>query len=291
MARGAAPLAVTAIPPQPQRLWGRPVVANFALGGLGAGLYVAAAVAAVFGGPGYLWTAAWVGPALVLAGFLAVATEAGRPLRGPRGLLRVRSSWMSRELWLGALLTLLAATEFVAPGPAPRAVAALVAVALAFAQGAVLRSARAVTAWAVPLMPLLFVSSALASGAALLVGLAAVEGRAPARLAGGTLALLTCHLMVWWVFITWSREDAFVRAMRPLREGGPALLIVGLGYLGPTLALALAVALPVLAVPLALLGAAGVVTGHVYMKAALVLRAGLLRPVTLAVRRTPGRTP
>jgi hypothetical protein len=38
----------------------------------------------------------------VLAGFAAVAGEAGRPLRGPRVLWKVRTSWMSRELWIGA---------------------------------------------------------------------------------------------------------------------------------------------------------------------------------------------
>ena len=33
---------VELIPPAPQTLWGKPAVANFVLGGLGAGFYVAA---------------------------------------------------------------------------------------------------------------------------------------------------------------------------------------------------------------------------------------------------------
>ena len=55
----------------------------------------------------------------------AAAAEAGRPLRGPRVLARLATSWMSRELLAGAAFAVLGAAEFVVPGPAPRLLAAL----------------------------------------------------------------------------------------------------------------------------------------------------------------------
>src|SRR5512146_640345 len=106
------------IPATRQRRWGLPAVANFGLGGVGAGFYVAAALAARLDAAPALTLASWLGPALVLAGFAAVAAEAGRPLRGARVLTRLASSWMSRELALGLLFAAAAGAELVAPGRA-----------------------------------------------------------------------------------------------------------------------------------------------------------------------------
>lgn len=270
------------IPAAPQTLWGPPAVANFALGGLGAGLYVTAALAAGFGASPALRIATWLGPALVLAGFVAVAAEAGRPLRGPRVLARVRTSWMSRELWLGGAFVVLAAADLAVPARELRLAAALAAALLALAQGYLLRGARGVAAWTVPVLPALFFSSALTSGAGLLILVEVSRGHVSPRVLGGALALLTIHLVVWWAFITGSRDGTFLAAVRGLREGPGALAIVGAGYLLPALLLALAVAFPTLAAPLAVGGAALVIFGQIYAKSALVLRAGQLRPITIA---------
>src|SRR5262245_57845524 len=116
---------VELIPATPQRLWGAPAVANFALGGLGAGFYATAVLAARFEASTTVSLAAWLGPLLVFAGFAAVATEAGRPLRGARGLARVRTSWMSRELVLGGVFAAAALAEWVTPSPTQRAAAVL----------------------------------------------------------------------------------------------------------------------------------------------------------------------
>lgn len=285
MSAVAAPKPVELIPPALQTLWGWPAVANFVSGGLGAGLYVAAAVAAGFGPSPALRVASWLGPSLVVAGFAAVALEAGRPLRAPRVLARARTSWMSRELWLGGAFVALAALESAVGLPWHGLLATAAAVALALAQGFILRRARGVAAWAVPPMPFLFLSSALVSGAGMLVLLEVARGGPSARLLGGALVLLTVHLMVWWVFITWSREEAFLCGVRPLREGRDALTLVGGGYLAPSFLLALAVASPGLAALLAALGAALMIAGQVHAKAALILKAGQLRPITLAHAR------
>src|SRR3989304_3349551 len=98
---------VELIPARRQILWGWQAVVNFTLGGVGAGLYGTAVLAAGFERTAAVVLASWLAPLLVLAGFAAVAGEAGRPLRGPRGLWDVGASGGSRGVWVGAGLVLL----------------------------------------------------------------------------------------------------------------------------------------------------------------------------------------
>lgn len=273
------------VEPVRQRLWGWPAVANFTLGGLGAGLYTAAAVG---GTPGFA-LARWLGPALVLAGFLAVAAEAGRPLRGPRVLARPRTSWMSRELWLGLAFAGLAAADAAGAAGGLRRLAVLAALALALAQGAIVRAARGVPAWAVGVMPPLFLSSALVSGAGLLALLEVARGVPPVRLLGAVQVLLVVHAVLWWAYLTWSDDPAFACSVRPLASGRRALAIVAGGVLAPVACTALALAWPEAGRPLAAAGAALAVAGQAYAKGALILEAGWLRPITAAQLGRPRR--
>jgi DMSO reductase anchor subunit len=273
---------VTLLPARPQRLWGWPAVVNFSAGGLGAGLYVVSALAAGAEGTPGLRVAAWLGPALVAVGFAAVAVEAGRPWRGPRVLVRLGSSWMSRELALGGLFGGLALAEFVWPSAGQRLLALLAALGFAAAQGLILRRARAVAAWAVGIMPLLFLVSALLSGAALSALVAVGLGLPPSRaLLGGLMTLLVVGAVAWLAYLGWSDDPAFAQAVQPLRTGRGATLLVGVGYLAPFGLVALALAWPALAAGAAALAATLVLAGQVRTKSALILEAGLLRPVTL----------
>ncbi|MBI1893082.1 MAG: dimethyl sulfoxide reductase anchor subunit [Candidatus Rokubacteria bacterium] len=101
------------LPAERQKLWGPLAVANFVLGGMGAGAYVTASLLSGLSPPGRLVGAASVLP--VVIGFLCVAVEAGRPFRGPNVLRMVRSSWMSRELWAGGAFILFVLADMVVP--------------------------------------------------------------------------------------------------------------------------------------------------------------------------------
>jgi phenylacetyl-CoA:acceptor oxidoreductase subunit 2 len=274
--------SVELIASRPQTLWRWPAVANFALGGLGAGFYLAAAVTAGAGTSPALALASGLGPALVLAGFGTVALEAGRPLRGWRVLLRVATSWMSRELWLGGAFVLLALAGLAVDQPLLRLAATPAALGLVVAQGCLLREARGVPAWRVPVMPVLFLASAAVSGASALVLVAAGRGERPGpRLLGATLAVLIVWVLVWWSYLTWPAGAPFDEAVRPLRAGRGALALVGLGYLAPSLALAVALALPAAEGPLAALGAGCAIASQIHGKAMLILTAGRLSAITL----------
>jgi DMSO reductase anchor subunit len=272
------------LPAQQQALWGWPAVANFALGGLGAGWYVVAALAAGLERSPGVTAASWAAPALVLAGFAAVAGEAGRPLRGPRVLTRLRTSWMSRELLVGIAFVLLVAADLAFPLRLHRAQAVAAALLLALAQGFIVRRARGVAAWDVPIMPLLFLLSALLSGAGAYLLVETIAGRPPApAVVGAVLALVVAAFVAWARYLAWTAEDSYARAVAPLREGRAAALIDGAGHGLPLLLGLVALAAPAAAGPLLASAGALLVVGQVYAKARLSLAAGRLRPITLAI--------
>jgi DMSO reductase anchor subunit len=278
MAASASPAVL--IPARRQTLWGIPAVINFACGGLGAGVYLVAAVAATCLPSISLRPASWLGPALVLTGFIAVATEAGRPLRGPRVLTRVATSWMSRELWLGGAFVVLAAGELVFPGTGQRLLAATAAAGLALAQGFILRDARGVAAWSVPIMPVLFLASAALSGIGLLLFIEAI-GSVPSgpALLDTALGLTVTGLVLWLCYATWPGGAAFLEATRSLREGSGAIEVVGIGYVLPCTLAGLALAVPEAARLAGGLAGALLVAGQVRAKALLLLDAGQLRAI------------
>jgi DMSO reductase anchor subunit len=279
------------IPPPRQTLWGWPAVVNFVLGGLGAGWYIVAALAAGLERSPSVMAASWVAPVLVLAGFAAVAAEAGRPLRGPRVLTRLRTSWMSRELLAGIVFVALVAADLAFPLRLHRAQAVVAAVLLALAQGFMVRRARGVTAWDVPLMPLLFLLSALLSGSGAYLLVDALAGRSPIpAVIGVTLLLIVGAFVVWARYLAWTSEAAYRRAIAPLREGRSAVVIDGAGYGLPLLLGLLALAAPAVAGPLVGLAGALLVAGQGYAKARLILAAGHLRPITLALALSKRRS-
>jgi formate-dependent nitrite reductase membrane component NrfD len=279
------------IPPRAQTLWRAPAVVNFFLGGLGAGLYLAAFLAAGFGPTPALAVASWLGPLLVAAGFVAVALEAGRPLRGVRLLARLGTSWMSRELVLGGAFMAFALAGLAAPWLPLRLLAAAAAIGLAAAQGLLLRQARGVPAWNVAIMPVVFLLSALLSGAGLLLLLEIAAGRTPGPVwLGVTLPLIAVAMVVWLGYLWWSDDQVFVAATAALRHGRVSVDIVALGYVAPFVASALALAMPEHAAVLVGVAAALLMGGQARAKWALLRKAGDLRPITLPNLTLRGRT-
>jgi len=279
------------LPSRPQTFWGWPAVLNFFLGGLGAGFYVVTVLAEGPDGRSAVMTlAAWLAPACVLVGFAAVAAEAGRPLRGPRVLLRVGTSWMSRELWLGGAFVALVLADGLRPLGPLRAGAAVAALVLAIAQGFIVRGARGIPAWNVPVMPTLFGLSALVSGGGLYLVVAVSVRRVPSVPAlAAVLMLLIGGVWMWVRYLTWSSEAAFTEAVAPLTRGREARLVVGAGLMAPLLLTAGAAAWSAVAAPALALAGILMVLGQLHAKARLVLTAGRLRPVTLAGLRIKGR--
>ncbi|MBI3031548.1 MAG: polysulfide reductase NrfD [Candidatus Rokubacteria bacterium] len=268
--------------PMKQTLWGRLAVVNFFLGGAGAGAYLVAVSLAGFSPTPLVRLALILGPLLVLAGFLSVAVEAGRPLRGPKVLRRVETSWMSRESWAGGAFIALAALDFVAPWVGWRLAAAPVALLFVLAQGWVLSNCRGVLAWNVPILPLLFLASALVSGAGVL-SLAAPFGSGDAdRLPLATAALILLSGFAWVAYSLWPGNRTFRQVVGGLREDSAVLGIFVVGHLLPLALLVLGRRSPALAAAAAALAGIGVLSGQLQAKARLILKMGVLRPITIA---------
>ena len=281
---------VELIPAQRQILWGWQAVANFTLGGAGAGLYGTAVLAAGFERTAAVVLASWLAPLLVLAGFIAVAGEAGRPLRGPRVLWKVRTSWMSRELWIGGVFVLLVAADIAFPLRLYRVQALAAAVLLALAQGMILRRSRGIAAWDAAVMPWLFLLSAAVSGAGAYMLLEVLAGRTvpPAVLAAGILLVI----LAFWsgrAYVSTPAGHAFREATASLRGGAAGRLAAGLGGALPLGALAVALASPPAAATAAALAGLAMVAGQAYLKTELIVRAGLLRPITVPTLRMSRR--
>lgn len=295
------PPRVSAQPLHPQHSWHGLAVSNFFCGPAGAGLYLLGALWGwLLGGnvPVLRWDAlapSWagllrgsltvpqwaglLGPLLVGIGLLSVAAEAGRPLRGFNVLRNVRRSWMSREsafalafIALGGLNALLWAS------PAVQALAAAAGLGLVFSQGKILARAKGVPAWNVPVMPGLFVSSALLTGSGALVLVAAAAGglaAARAPLAWLTLAVAAVDLGVWAAYLgRKSPSRTFTESVRRLRRGGAAWGNLGLGHAAPALLAALSLFADA-AWPL-FLAALAALAGGWLAKRALIQHAGLV---------------
>jgi formate-dependent nitrite reductase membrane component NrfD len=186
---------------------------------------------------------------------------------------------------------LLVAADLAFPLRLHRAQAALAAVLLALAQGFIVRRARGVTAWDVPIMPLLFLLSALLSGAGAYLVIEGVAAR-PAILAavGAVLGLIVVAFVAWGRYLEWTSEDAYRRAVAPLQESRSALVIDGAGYGLPLMLGLAALAAPAVAGPLLALAGALLIAGQVYAKARLILAAGQLRPITLTIALSKRRS-
>ena len=282
---------VDLIPARRQRLWGWPAVANFTLGGIGAGLYGTAVLAAGFEQSPAVALCSWLAPLLVLAGFAAVAAEAGRPLRGARVLLRVRTSWMSRELWTGGVFVLLAVADLMHSHGIHRVLLLVAAVLLALTQGFILRRSRGIAAWNVPIMPWLFLLSAATSGAGAYMLLEALAGRAVApAVPMVSIGLLIVGFRVSRAYVGTPAGHAFREATASLREGPAGRVAAGLGIALPLAALALALASPAAAGPASAFAGLCMVAAQVHFKSELIMRGGFLRPVTVTNIRMSRRS-
>ncbi len=257
-----------------QTVWRGPAVANFTLGGMGGGLYALLAVLGLAGMPAPGWLRA-LGPVLVLAGFLAVAGEAGRPWRGLYALRNLRASWMSRELAAGLLFVLLAALDLLLPGPVLRGLAALAGLALVLCQGFMLSRARGVPAWSVPAMPLLALTSGLLSGGGILL-LLALNLR-PLWLV--LLTLLVVDTTLWLDYLHRPGGGPAAQAVESLRSWRFLGPIVGIGRLLPLLLLVWGIVFPGPGSWATVGAGAAMLLGGVLQKRALILEAGWLIPI------------
>jgi sulfite dehydrogenase (quinone) subunit SoeC len=156
--------------------------------GAGYGLLVLLALTAVSHGPVSNWafgaTALVVSLSLIVFGLFASAVHLGRPERAWRAFSQWRSSWLSREgvLAVAAFVPILAfAAAWLGVVPATAAMLAILALtviamcaATVYCTGKIYSTIAAIPQWCDPLVVPVYLAMGLATGAVLLVFLAAI---------------------------------------------------------------------------------------------------------------------
>ena len=232
-----------------QQHWDARAAANFMLGGAGAGLMIAAALAYPDSR-----TPVLLSLGLIAAGLGAVWLEIGRKLRAINVFFNPFTSWMTRESFAAVLVFAFGAAALWQPRPF-LPLAAIAALAFVFCQGRILHASKGIPAWRAPQVVLLIVSTGLAEGA----GIALYFTAAPLLITWFGLALVL-RAIAWARYREATRNPA-------LEAPGKALV-----QLGTIAALVLALAgVPALA---QLAGLLAVATG-LWLKFALVTRASL----------------
>jgi phenylacetyl-CoA:acceptor oxidoreductase subunit 2 len=211
--------------PWHQTNWDFRAAFNFIFGGAGAGLLVAAAFSGSAGNA--LRGEILLGMALIGAGLISVWFEIGRPLRAVNVGFNPFTSWMTRESFAAGLVLVLGlAAAWLGSQPLAQA-AALAALVFAYCQGRILQAAKGIPAWRVPALIWLIFTTALAEGAGVFVGLAALFDM-PARgaLAYFSLALIA-RALAWSIYRGGVAKNAIRAALAVLDRAGKILLQFG----------------------------------------------------------------
>lgn len=172
------------IEPWHQINWDWRAAGNFIGGGSGTGLVILAALAAGQGTA--YWPLGFLGAVLVGIGLFCVWLEIGRPWRALHVFFHPRTSWMTREAFVSALLlpvTLLAAAaaapfiHFPALAGGAAWLAALLAALYLFCQARILHASKGIPAWRHPsLMPVIILTGLAEGCGFLLLGIAVIGG-------------------------------------------------------------------------------------------------------------------
>jgi DMSO reductase anchor subunit len=276
------------IRPMKQKVWGWPAVVNFTLGGMATGFYLLSFPIVILPnsvlGPFESALFKLLPPVLVGLGFLVLTIEAGRPLRSYHLLRHLRRSWMSRETLAAIIFIPVTIVDWFLPHPALWGLAAVAAIGLMISQGFIIYRCRAVTAWNMPLIPYLFLTSSFVAGSGLLLLLSldelALERRGPIVIG---LVCVGLNLGMWLLYLSWSQEPAFQEAIGILRQAKSLILIVGIGHLLPFVLLLLVIFdidFELQRIMIALAGLAIIIAG-VSQKTSIILEAGYLRGIEL----------
>lgn len=267
-----------------QGRWDLRAALNFTLGGMGSGLAIGATLLAFAGAlpPAALPICYAVAAVLVGAGLFSVFLEIGRKLRFLYALRRPQSSWMTREVYVVAVLfPLMAAALFWRTWWLDGGVA-LAAAAFLYCQARILFAAKGIPAWRHPLMPWMLVTTGLLEGLALAVIVTTGLGQAMATTLPAALGIaLALGMTGLWIAY---RQGARRNGVPPLAQralAGVTPTLHAVGHALPLAGFATALAAPSLAAGALVVAAVAAVTGGALWKIAVITRAAYFQGFSL----------
>lgn len=206
--------------PIQQTNWDWRAASNFIFGGAGSGLMVCLVFAA--NGVSYPWLYLLVSMALVGAGLTLVWTELGRPFRFANVLRHPGTSWMSREAYAAIFLMAFGFLGVLSGHPLAYFAAGISGFAFLYCQTRMLNACKGIPAWRIQTSVLLFVSTGLAEGAALLLIIGYLTGLVDQAALASPIAYV---LVLAFVALRWV---AWVSYRNSLIGSAPTLVITGL---------------------------------------------------------------
>lgn len=222
--------------PWQQAHWDWRAAGNFICGGAGSGLVAFAAMSGVRGNTLALVIVA--GLALVGTGLVCVWLEIGRPWRALHVFFNPRTSWMSREAMLAAVLMALGLAGALGVH-ALVPLAALAGLGFVYCQGRILQASRGIPAWRSRFTTPLIVTSGLAEGGGLFWIATTWQAPTLTPLVAVFAALVLARALVWRA---WRRRIAVSAAQRALAAlDRPGLNLQWLGGAAPLALTALSV--------------------------------------------------
>ncbi len=210
--------------PWHQKSWDARAAGNFIGGGAGTGLIVATAFGGATGMPLTVLLIAALG--LIGFGLFCVWLEIGRPLRAVNVFINPRTSWMSREAFVGLFLFPVGAvTIFLTPSWLP----ALVVLALGFlyCQSRMLPAARGIPAWREPMTGVLIATTGLTEGFGLWVAATPWHGVRSAAMLGAFALLVLVRQIVWVIYRRRLKGRIVKKADEALAGAGRWLMSLG----------------------------------------------------------------
>ena len=277
--------------PLKQKDWGWPAIANFSLGSTGAGLYLVNFFLIFLKTDSDFFNQrisfGFIPLLLIIFGFLCLSIETGRPLRSFYLFGRPSQSWISLETMAGCMFIAAAICDYFFPHPILKLITIMSALAFLISQGLIVFRARAIIAWNMPIIPIVFVSSGLASGYGLFVMLVAADTIGPDKttlLLG--LILLLFNMVIWLIYLRQAAVNDFTIETKGLRQPFFLTITIGFGQIFP-LFLLLFLLLPkhtIGLVPLSLsITLCGILLliGNISQKVGIIFSAGYFRGIEL----------
>jgi phenylacetyl-CoA:acceptor oxidoreductase subunit 2 len=239
--------------PWQQTSWDWRAAGNFIGGGMGTGLLL---TTAFFAGPdaGASTWFVFIALALVGMGLLCVWLEIGRPLRALHVFFNPRTSWMSREAFVGLLLFPCGLLALLGLGGWLWISAAL-ALAFLYCQSRMLPAARGIPAWRPKALTALMLGTGVCEGCGVFLILSLFQLRFNKWALLALALLLVTRIVLWTVYRSAVKTGLAPRAKAALDRAGQFLLLAG--TLAPLLLLAVAVSLSGTLAQAALAAAAG----------------------------------
>lgn len=277
--------------PIKQKVWGWPAAANFIFGGTGAGLYLVSFCQALLreGSASFFESLPFglISFVMIIIGFLVLGIEAGRPSRCCYVFCNPGQSWISRETYTYCIFILFALLDHVLPYLPIRLLAVTTALGILVSHGFIIYRSRAVTAWNLPIIPIVFLTSSLAAGYGLLLLVTALSGVYPDQSMVIIGLLYTgLNLSIWFVFLFWPHSTHFFSATKTLRHSYFLVLNLGLGHILPLLLLLFLILFKRLIIesaPALMVAICGILLfiGCIGQKAGIIHLAGYLRAIEI----------